>query len=878
MRKTLIVLFFLVTAFKLGAQAGEILKKKIYWECQTHDFREALSTFEKLTGIYFQYDASLTPRQRSFSVSYKSWSAGLALSDFLNRYGLDYAVVMDQFLVLKPWKPVEQALRVSGTITHGLTGERIVGASVYHVANGTLVYSDQQGLFHLRTDDSVLILGMEYPGFETLWDTLWGSGKSYFKPYVMFPEMSRMEEAEVKVTRNAELPRTEEGWMDRVSLNGKQLSRFPHFFGEMDVLRAFSATPGVVSGSEGVFGMYVRGGASDQNLVLLDDVPIYNAYHMYGLFGIFNGDIVKNAKFYRGSFPANHGGRLSSVIQVDTKEGNPEKFQGSINLGLLSSRILLSGPLGSKNTSFMFAARRSFFDLLVEPIVSLSPLLQGNLINRYNFWDINSKITHRFSEKSRLTLMAYSGKDEAGLIDQQTHRSGSFRVLERSEDISSWGSDVLSLKWDWSNGLGSAFTFKTYYTSYKFEHDRSYLNERRSLFQLEDLEQSQYSVSNGIYDVETSFEWKQQWASRLQSQVGLGQTFHSFRPNRRVLETNTDSVRTRFVFSDERVNTPEINGFIKLDWNAGIFGTYDVGVRLVYYSLGLGQYYVLPEPRLNARWLLAKQSCIKYRISQNRQFFHQLNNLSMGLPSDLWVPSTSKFKPAQSRQSSLGWVQGMGQNWQFQVEGFLRDFRDILEYSESAVYITSNRNWEQSVTSGQGQVYGVEFQLQGQGKNWSSLLSYTWMKNERLFEELNKGLPFPSRYDRRHSVYATFYYRIKPNFTFSGSWMFNSGFAYTRPVGIIPSPTSSDPAQDIFLYGERNNLRSRDNHRLDFSFTYEIAHKHGSVSRWSFGVYNAYNRLNPFYINLGFAEGGKRSLYQVSLLPILPFVNYQWEF
>jgi hypothetical protein len=250
----------------------------------------------------------------------------------------------------------------------------------------------------------------------------------------------------------------------------------------------------------------------------------------------------------------------------------------------------------------------------------------------------------------------------------------------------------------------------------------------------------------------------------------------------------------------------------------------------------------------------------------------------MGLPSDLWVPSTSKFKPAQSRQSSLGWVQGMGQNWQFQVEGFLRDFRDILEYSESAVYITSNRNWEQSVTSGQGQVYGVEFQLQGQGKNWSSLLSYTWMKNERLFEELNKGLPFPSRYDRRHSVYATFYYRIKPNFTFSGSWMFNSGFAYTRPVGIIPSPTSSDPAQDIFLYGERNNLRSRDNHRLDFSFTYEIAHKHGSVSRWSFGVYNAYNRLNPFYINLGFAEGGKRSLYQVSLLPILPFVNYQWEF
>ena len=201
-----------------------------------------------------------------------------------------------------------------------------------------------------------------------------------------------------------------------------------------------------------------------------------------------------------------------------------------------------------------------------------------------------------------------------------------------------------------------------------------------------------------------------------------------------------------------------------------------------------------------------------------------------------------------------------------------------MEYSESAVYITSNRNWEQSVTSGTGDVEGVEWQLQRSGARWSGLFSYTLMRNSRQFKDINGGVAFPSRYDRRHNIYVTAFYKINREWSFSGSWMYNSGFAYTRPVGIVPSPTSSDPAQDIYLYGARNNLRAIDNHRLDFSFTYEKASPGKIKGTWVFGVYNAYNRLNPFYVNLGLGEGGNRSLYQVSLLPVLPFINYQIHF
>lgn len=854
------------------------MRKRINWELRTTDFRKVLASFEEITGVFFQYDAALTPAKSKYEVSYRNQIASEALRDFLHRYGLDYALVLDQALVLKPWKPIDNALRISGSLTNAITGERIIGAAVFVEADGRVVYSNSQGIFHLRSIDTMVVLGIYYSGFQPIRDTILGRGKTLYRPYKMFPELDRLEEAEVRVKRQTDLPRTEEGWTDRVVMSGSQLEKFPHFFGEVDVLRALSASPGVVSGSEGVFGMYVRGGAADQNLVLLDDVPIYNAYHMYGLFGVFNGDIIKNAQFYRGTFPANHGGRLSSVIQVDTKEGDPEQFQGSLNLGLLSSRLFLTGPLFSKKTSFMIAARRSFFDFLVAPIVSNTPLGEGGLINRYNFWDLNAKITHRFSERSRLTLMAYSGQDFAGLIDQQVLRNDDRRTVERAEDVSRWGNDVVSLKWNWSSGSGTSFLLKSYYSSYKFSHDRLYRNEMRINGRLEDLESSNYEVSNGIYDVETAFEWSQQWSSRLKSVAGMGYTYHSFRPNRKELISSNDSVEKLFLFSDEQVNTPEINGFMKWEFTGGVWGNYDLGMRLVYYDLGLGQYYVLPEPRFNARWKLGKKAWLKASVSQNRQFFHQLNNLSMGLPSDLWVPSTAKFKPAQSRQRSVGFSHAIGKHWQWQLEAFQRDFGDILEYSESAVYITSNRNWEQSVTSGTGDVEGVEWQMQRSGARWSGLLSYTWMRNSRQFKDINGGVAFPSRYDRRHNIYVTAFYRINREWSFSGSWMYNSGFAYTRPVGIVPSPTSSDPAQDIYLYGARNNLRAIDNHRLDFSFTYEKASPGKIKGTWVFGVYNAYNRLNPFYVNLGLGEGGNRSLYQVSLLPVLPFINYQIHF
>jgi len=287
---------------------------------------------------------------------------------------------------------------------------------------------------------------------------------------------------------------------------------------------------------------------------------------------------------------------------------------------------------------------------------------------------------------------------------------------------------------------------------------------------------------------------------------------------------------------------------------------------------------LLPEPRFQARWNLWRPIWFKITAARNRQFFHQLNNLTMGLPSDLWVPSTANFKPAQSRLLSAGLSIALNKSWKLNSELFDRQFFDILEYKDNAVYVTSNLNWENSVISGTGRAKGIEVwleKLKGRLTGWAS---YTYMKNDRLFQELNEGLVFPARYDRRHSIYITAMYQFNKYWNISGNWVYNSGFAYTLPVAYYPSPSgSADPQRDIYIYGARNNARTRDNHRFDFSVVRNVIHKK-TVASWTFGVYNLYNRLNPFYMNLGVNERGGRSLYQVSLLPFMPFVSYKIGF
>lgn len=876
MKFRIVLVLLLLSVSTLSAQTNQ-LNSKISFTYQGNSFEKILQIFEEKTNCFFQYDATLKPSKKWFVLKVENEIAKDALRDFLQNYGLDFSVVGDQSLVLKKWIAPKEEVILSGRVYHAETKERLVNAFITIPQTGQSSFTNDQGIFQIRTDGGFIIYGITYPGFLPFIDTIENFNRTYFLDIPLVPEMEQMEVTLVTTELSGNSPKVVLGKSDEFNINRIQLEKIPQLMGEPDILRVMSLNPGVVSGSEGVFGMYVRGGSSDQNLVLLDDVPIYNPYHLYGVFGVFNSDIVKNAKFYRGVFPADKGGRLSSVIDVNTKEGNPNKLSGSINLGILTSRIALNGPLFNKKTTFSLAFRRSIFDYLVQPLFQLIEYKSDNFLNRYYFYDLNFKLTHRFSAKSRLSASVFGGLDYAGLVDRKFSSLSQTRTQAlRSEDASSWGNQVANLSWDYMPSATSSFSLKSYVTNYSYSHSHLYSNEISHYNDIVSSEKSNYVLSNGLRDIEFSAHYQKQLTQRLNIKIGTGFIGHEFVPNKRILTSETDSVQSSFKFQDNEVFTPEVFGYLSSEYHHPKLGYFDFGIRGVYYGLELGQYYVLPEPRFSIRMPFSNDFWFKVSGSQTRQFFHQLNNLTLGLPSDLWVPSNAKFSPSKATQGAIGITKEFSR-WVLSMELFYKRFDNILEYNDNAVYVTSGQNWEKSVCTGTGESKGFEVLLEKKVGKLNGWISYTLMQATRQFDALNQGKEFAARYDRRHNFNILVNYKISNKMFLSATWVYNSGFAYTLPVGIIPSQSSNDPFRDVYIYGTRNNRRTESNHRLDLSMN--IKGKPGKLqTQFSFGIYNVYNQHNPFFINLALDQNGDRKLYQVSLLPIIPFVSYQLSF
>jgi hypothetical protein len=357
---------------------------------------------------------------------------------------------------------------------------------------------------------------------------------------------------------------------------------------------------------------------------------------------------------------------------------------------------------------------------------------------------------------------------------------------------------------------------------------------------------------------------------------GIGVANHRFIPGNRKLYSRINNTESELVFNDARLNVPEYFTYTEFQYNGNRRWSGSAGLRLGSYKLPDPYLFVMPEPRLNLRYRLGNNRFLHASATRNRQFFHLLTNLSLGLPGDIWVPSNRQFQPGKADQLSLGYARSKT-TWSFSSEVFYRSFSHILEYKDNAGYVTSGKNWEDAVTAGNGEAYGLEILLEKTTGKLNGWVAYTLMRNNRWFKDLNQGHVFPARYDRRHNLYAAGVYHWKPHIDINAAWTYNSGFAYTLPVAVYTSPTPNDPYRDIFIYGSRNNSRAADNHRLDISITMEKQRK-GYIRHWTLGVFNVYNRFNPFYITPGFDRIGNRKLYQVSMLPLLPNISYKITF
>jgi len=856
------------------------LSQIINYSADYVSFSTAISGFEQRIGMPFQYDAALAPASdKKFSFRYQNVRASQALHDFLASAGLRYEVSNSQiFLKKRLPSNTENGFRISGKILSAGNGEFIGAAVVGTPQKLHMTTTSDAGFFSLRLPAGIHILQITYPGYFPIFDTL-NIDRDYNLQYEMLKQSTTLDAVQIQALKGRGLQSVVLGQTDQHEMNRIRLGWMPQLLGEPDVVRTLSMLPGVVGGSEGMLGMYVRGGAADQNLVLLDDVPVFNSYHLFGVFSVFNDDALRSARLLKGSFPARYGGRLSSVISVQSKEGDRRQFHGIANVGLLSGRIFLEGPIWKDRTTFTLSMRRSYIDILAAQAASFLKLSDSiNPNNIYYFWDINARVTHRFNSKSRITAGVYRGQDIGGLNESSISDQPEISTQERKKQLTGWGNHVAGIKWNYQARTGLEWLFRAHITRYSYEYSREFSFRRESKLnpQTNVDDYTRYELENGIQDMEAAWEMRLRIQPGWIWEQGIGIANHRFIPGNRKQYSRISNTESELIFNDARLNVPEYFTYSELQYNGKSRWIGSAGLRLGSFKLPDPYYFVMPEPRLNIKYRLGNNRFMHASATRNRQFFHLLTNLTLGLPGDVWVPSNRQFQPGRADQISMGYAQSKS-SWSFSSDVFYRSFSHILEYKDNAGYVTSGTNWEDAVTSGNGEAYGIELLAEKTSGKLNGWVAYTLMWNNRWFADLNNGHSFPSRYDRRHNVYLAGVYHWKPGFDINAAWTFNSGFAYTLPVAVYSSPTPNDPYRDIFIYGSRNNARAADNHRLDISVTLQKQHK-GYSRHWTLGVFNVYNRFNPFYINPGFDKLGNRKLYQVSMLPLLPNISYKITF
>lgn len=668
---------------------------------------------------------------------------------------------------------------------------------------------------------------------------------------------------EVSVLPEKQAKESEKIEMSKISIPMQQFKEVPVILGEKDVIKTLQLLPGVQKGNEGTTGLYVRGGSPDQNLMILDDAVVYNANHLFGFFSTFNNDALKSVELTKGGFPARFGGRVSSVLEMQMKEGSRDKFHGEGSVGFISSKLTIEGPIKFKRpVSYLISARRTYADLILP---------SSDFPSLY-FYDLNAKINTELSSKDRIYFSTYLGRDVSVITNKN----------DKSEDGFGWGNTTATLRW---NRLISEKLFvntSLIFSQYKFR-----------VYNQKPTPQGDYLLeySSKIRDFTFKTDFDAFLNPNFSMKFGGIITQHLFAPNAYVLknpEKDTSGVRAT------EINAVEGAIYVENSWKISPKFNTNFGLRESIFIVGERTYANL-EPRFTASFLPSENWAIKASYTQMNQYIHLLSNSGLGLPTDLWVPSTEKIAPQKAQQVALGIVRDLPKsNMSLSVEGYYKEMDNILGYKQGANFLVldfgANPNrvnsvdWQENVTSGKGKAYGMEVFLQKKYGRLSGWMGYTlsWIKHQ--FPELNNGQEFYPKYDRRHDFSLVGIYKLRPRTTLSVTWVYGTGNNITIPIGTHYASNHSfydvygNAGTKVEQLGEQNNYRAALYHRLDIGFRF-FKKKKRFERTWEVSAYNLYNRVNPFYYESRAVSGSSDyQLYRQGLFPIVPSVSYHFKF
>jgi len=765
---------------------------------------------------------------------------------------------------------------ISGYLNDKSTGESLIGATVKVNEIKTGTATNSYGYYSLSLPQGKYTLVFSYLGFKTINVPIVLDKNTIINQKL---DIQITESKEVVITGEREDKNVRSTEMSRLEITGQQVKSLPVIFGEPDVLKTITLLPGIKSGGEGSTGFYVRGGGPDQNLILMDEAVVYNPSHLFGFLSVFNTDAVKNIDVIKGGIPANYGGRLSSILNVNLREGNNQKYVVNGGVGLIASRLSVEGPIQKGRSSFLVAVRRTYVDVLARPF--LADDLKGN---SYYFYDVNLKMNFNLGQKDKLFFSGYFGRDILNYTSP-TNRAINFNL--------GWGNSTATLRWN------HVFNPRLYCNT-------SAIYNRYDLFNDFNFGATGFNVRSGIQDWNFKNDYTWFINDKHQAKFGLNYTFHTFTPG--ILTGQAGSIILDQEISKQYAH--ELAVYAMDEWRINQRFTLNAGLRAVFYNM-VGPYtkkqynddnlptgveaswktnesiafYPRLEPRAALTYLVDEQSSVKASFTQTYQFIHLATTSGASFPVDLWVPSSLRVKPQLAYQYALGYFRNFDNNkWETSAEVYYKPMYNQIEFKPfSRLFL--NQNLEEEMVFGQGLSYGLELFIKKKVGKTTGWIGYTLSKTTRQFDELNGGQAYLFRYDRTHDISVVISHTFNKKWSMNFVFVYGTGNAVTLPVARYAYRVGYNLEQNkpeltfIDVYDKINEYRLPAYHRADISFTYLAKKTDKWESNWNFSVYNIYNRANPYFIYfLPDLDKLEVKAYMVYLFPILPSVAWNFKF
>jgi hypothetical protein len=776
----------------------------------------------------------------------------------------------------------QQTRTISGFVTDAQTGERLYSATIYNQQTGRGTLTNRFGFFSISLPEGSVTLKASFVGYEAQTRTI----RLHADTTLNFALKSDNKLDEVVVRGSDTRQAYDNSDLGHVKLSAKTLAKLPSLMGEKDVLKGLMILPGVQQGSEGSAGIFVRGGSPDQNLILLDDVPLFNVSHLFGFVSVFTPEAIQSIDFYKGGFPARYGGRLSSVIDLRMKDGNKFKRETSINLGLISSQFTTEGPIKKGESSYFFSVRRTLLDLIFRGVATVAQRnMDEQSIPSYGFYDMNGKVNLKLNDKNHLYWSFYSGKDNLTFEYRDHVITTQREETQKTSGALHWGNVMTALKLN--SKLNSKLFVNTTLSGSIFNYGDLFKSNTKTVIG-SDVSKSDFSLEyqSHIQTVGVKTDMDIYGKSNVPFQVGLFANANNYLPGKQQVARDEGTNKN----SSGKISSLDYGLYLDKKISFGEKLSFTMGLRNAFYAIHNQKTYFAVEPRFSSTFRPNGNTSYQASYAVMTQPIHLLSNGNVGLPTDIWVPSTKLIQPETSNIVSVGIKKTIRPEFKLSSEAYYKQLDHVISFTEGDGILDVDQNWEQKITTGKGRAWGLETEARYSNSKLESWIGYTLAWNERKFDDINKGRWFPYQYDRRHKLDLGIIMKLSNDWSASATWTYQSGAPATysgldysgfpnnlnnETTDLLTgNPVNTDRIQ---YYPRINGVRLPAYHRLDIGFTKEWE-SYGTKKALSLSVYNVYSRQNPFMVYAKTRSDGTTVLKQFSLFPIIPSISYRVSF